>query len=220
MQAKTIRRKTIRKMDNLFDYLIILFFIVSALTSLLKKKKPQNQQDKASEAARKEEIRVKHEQMRQEPGTKTMRRSLDPFDTDVNVFGQPKQTDEKSEVDRYFEEALKKSGQQDTSMQKPVEVDDEFHDATEKKSAQEKVTALTSIKSEYLEAQKRRSLEDRMRDIRQSGIDYDIDELKKETDFRLNTRAAKVKELLKNKQNLREIIIVNELLNKPKALRR
>lgn len=171
-------------MDNIVDYIVIIFFIVSALASLLKKKKTEEQKKMKQPAGphqremKREPIPVKVEQPKRQP--------VDPFE-EIADFLKGHGDKRKSEVDQYFEQAIKKS--------------EEYIRPAQKK--------------EYT------SINDRSRTSRMSKEVKPLESitiLKKE-EYKTNKRARDIRDKLKNPKQIRELIIINEILNKPKALR-
>lgn len=166
-------------MDNIVDYIVIIFFIVSALGSLLKKKSDKKERQKPADmqkdkALRKREAAMKREEVR--------RRPIDPFEEVMDIFtgGQKKS---KSEVDDYFEDAIQKS----EKYLKPVE-----------KVADKRIATRTKA-MEFKPVEKMKKLDNKL--------------------YIINQRAVEIRNKLKNKSDVRELIIINEILNKPKAYR-
>ncbi|MBU1097117.1 MAG: hypothetical protein KKB34_11600 [Bacteroidetes bacterium] len=187
-------------MDNIVEYLVILFFIVSALSSFFKKKQNSKTEPDAEEKPKsKKSIDLgkilfpdeiygdgkpqQDESAQYKYDSADPSKSADPFDESADVYNEhTKYKPQKlSEVDSYFEEAIKRSAQ----------------------SAQTKsYTGRTKTSREI------RKIDEESKTIGSSESEYST---KRRNDIKLK---------LKNTNELRDIIIINEILNKPIALRR
>jgi hypothetical protein len=166
-------------MDNITDYIIIIFFIVSALASLLKKKADQNKTQKQAGETNQQPAKLRVEQKPQH--------TTDPFEDMINILqGREKQV-KVSEVDKYFEDAIKNSG----NYVKPEPKRD----------------------SAYLEKAniKQQKKKDDLQKI------YDNLGVQKQA---FNKKALEIRSRLANRQNIKDAILLNEILSKPKAMRK
>lgn len=94
-------------MDNVVDYLIVLFFIISFLSSVFKKKKKQAQKDVVVQ--NKPIVRRENSKKVIEQKTTTSKKSaFEEIFKAILEVPQPVENP-KSEVDAYFEEAIKNS---------------------------------------------------------------------------------------------------------------
>ncbi len=197
--------------SNLFEYLIIIFFIVSALQSLFGKKKKQKQQQQR-----------RQRQTSGQAGTPTPRKEQSPEsakDVLEEMFGLkfPDQEEEKqTKIPSDTETSVLDPAENNETTWRPEE---EFEDSLgietiryedrseEKPSYQEEM--------EELERKAERAkhtlseLPDKIEVVEVSGASKESKLL-----------AAKIKRTIREPETLREYILVSELLNKPKALRR
>ncbi|PKL89132.1 MAG: hypothetical protein CVV23_06885 [Ignavibacteriae bacterium HGW-Ignavibacteriae-2] len=187
-------------MDNIVEYLVILFFIVSALSSFFKKKPTSNteQNDGEKQKSKKsidlgkilfpDEIygtdkpeQDKSARYKYDSGDPS--KSADPFDESADVYNEHAQykPQKLSEVDSYFEEAIKRSAQsaQTKSYTRRIKT------SRESRNDDEEPKTIGSLESKYT--------------------------IKRRNDIKLK---------LKNTNELRDLIIINEILNKPIALRK
>ncbi len=171
-------------MDNIVDYLVILFFIISGLASLLKKKKTEENQKAQRQGTNSEPrpVERRRPQLQQKPA----KRPVDPFEEISDMIRQ-NVGKKKSEVDQYFEQAIKESEQNLPPVQK-------------KKYA---------------------SIDERSRTNRMAAENKQLKDLEvlKKAESTINKRAREIRDKLKDVNQVRELIIINEILNKPKALR-
>lgn len=98
-------------MDSIVDYLIVLFFIISFLSSVFKKKKKQ--MAKADQAQLRPVVEVKKQYMPKknvvaQKNTSVAKPSFENMLKAMLQVPEPVE-EQKSEVDAYFEEAMKKS---------------------------------------------------------------------------------------------------------------
>lgn len=101
-------------MDNIVDYLIVLFFIISFLSSVFKKKKKQAQKDLIGQnkpIARKE---TSNEVVKQK-STSSSKSAFEEIFKAILEVPEPVEAP-KSEVDEYFEEAIKNSAMIESGM--------------------------------------------------------------------------------------------------------
>lgn len=185
-------------MENIGDYIIILFFIVSAIASLIKKKKKpeENQEDtSAGDSTGK-------------PGTN------DPFE-ETSVIFEKGGEDELSEVDRYFEEAIKKSRKSETQSHGYNEPD-----ISASEEAIFKNSEVSQKLNEYASKFSEKSHAERMQDIRSTAYKDYLLEKKSQDKKRLNNSAQRIIDRLNSPRDLKDIILFNEVINKPVALRR
>jgi len=178
-------------MDNLFELLIFFFVIYSVISALMGKKKQQNTGKKIPQRY---------------PGDAQTKTSPHPSPQDIFEemlgFKIPKDEDE------YQNTATQTSGS--TIYEMPsIDYD-------------------TDLKVEYKDLETEQKIPD---------VDFDkltveqIDAIKKKEEIEqnlesyklpshANERAAKIRQKLKNPFSFREIFMISEILNKPKALRR
>lgn len=169
-------------MDNIVDYLVIIFFVVSAIASMFKKKKKQQPQKQGTQKSQSQTQTLKAKQPQVAKQT-----YKDPFEEISEMLRQPKpKTEKKSEVDLYFEDAIQKSK------------------ATKQVSQKEKTS---------------RTIESRQAQQKINTAADDLKELEKSKES-VHKRLNKIQQKLKRKTDIRELIIFNEILGKPKALRR
>jgi hypothetical protein len=206
-------------MDNIFDYIVIIFFVVSAIASLLKKKKKALEEDSGdTQTGQQPAQRTPSPQVRSIPSQKPVQaqklKVLDPFeefDPFINrkaeeSYPQEKKASKfqefKSEVDNYFEEALKKS----------MEAEKGIPQAPARRSNER-------IKAERVPPGRSRTKtkSDTSRSTGKKGSIMDVD---RENLHMENKRATDIRERVKNTTELRNLIVISEILQKPKALRR
>lgn len=165
-------------MDNIVDYLVVLFFIISFLTSIFKKKK------KTSEAIS-EDKSLKTQN--QNPNIVEKKKAASPFQDFFNSINEEivkaKAEVSRSEVDEYYEDAMLKSADAREFVE-PLPA---------KKTPKDK--AGITIKS-YHES------------LRQAKEKHE------------SKKAKEIRNRLKQNTSMRDFIIINEILGKPKALQR
>ncbi|MEN8193281.1 MAG: hypothetical protein ABFS12_10725 [Bacteroidota bacterium] len=105
-------------MDNIVDILIILFFVISFLSSIFKKKK-KLQKNKAEALKSKPVIEHSHREAKV-PKPQSSSQDKSALEDILKSFLQvPEPVEEtKSEVDAYFEEAMRKSALMETKEEK------------------------------------------------------------------------------------------------------
>ncbi len=200
-------------MDNIFEYIIILFFIISALSSAFKKK-PKAKQKEPEQRQAQSPGKSRH----QEPADEEESFS---FEDIFEIRGSKKQKpndpfEERSEVDRYFEEALKRS---QTGKQKVENKENEFLDPAKQK-IEKKEREYGQFDQYVLGRYSSKSVEERMEAIRNAAkADYAKDKIENEKKTAAGFEHTVLKRL-KNKKDLRDAVILNEVLGKPRALRR
>ena len=178
-------------MDNLFELLIFFFVIYSILTPILNKKKRQNTERKVPQRY--------------------------PGDVKKNTPPQPSPRD-------IFEEMLGfKIPKSEDEYRNPVPPSSRSNN-----SEMPSIDYDTDLKVEY---------EDLETDRKMPDIDFDkltstqIEEIKKKEEAQqslgiyksaksLNKKTIEIKQKLSNPSSFREIFLMSEILNKPKALRR
>jgi len=174
-------------MDNIVDYLVVLFFIISFLSSIFKKKKPVNANSK-NEALKPKNLKRNE--------VKKVRIS-NPFEDFVksvsNEFEKVKENSRSSEVDDYYEKAMRKSVEFELSDKK-IYHQTEF---VEPNSAKTIIKPNESISSQS----------------------YDKS-LKKNRERHESKKAKDIRNSLMQPNSIKNFIIMNEILGKPKALQR
>lgn len=182
-------------MDNFFDYIIIIFFIVGAIVSLLRSKK-KKEAEAQKRAAGSEEPDVPTQRAASEQVAAQKRKVLDPFEE--KEYEQEKQSysfqDFTSEVDNYFEAALKKSQEAESGAAQPV--------------AKSQTTVVSQARPKPAEKPDVSLKESTIVDIHdQQGKVH-------------NERTENIRRKIRNTTELRELILISEILNKPKAMRK
>jgi len=180
-------------MENIVDYLIVLFFIISFLSSFFKKKKKPIA--KSSKATQQPVVELQKEKVREEkpvenkpqPQKKSALEEILKAMLEVPQPIEEKVEEEKSEVDAYFEEALKNS----TMM--------------EEESYYKETQPVEQTPKETIEYQENQN----------TYLNTILENHKKHT----NQKAMKIKNDLLNSQKLKEYLVMNEILGKPLALR-
>jgi len=174
-------------MDNIVDYLVVLFFIISFLSSIFKKKKPTNAN--AKNGALKTENQIQKVEVKA--------KISNPFESFVNSINnelvKAKEDDYRSEVDEYYEKAMSKS----------VESDSSNKNIYQQKEFIEPITLKESIKHEETI-----SIKSYAKSIQQNKARHESKKAK-------NIRAS-----LMQPNSIKNFIVINEILGKPKALQR
>ncbi|MCK5086223.1 MAG: hypothetical protein KAQ90_01830 [Melioribacteraceae bacterium] len=181
-------------MDNIVDYLVILFFIITFLASAFKKKKKNDAKLVEQQSRERVLDNLDSEQESRKSVKPREQKAINPLEEffKFQTIIQPEPQKPKSEVDAYFEEALKRSAELEASKEKKE---------------------LRSIKSDEINLEAHRKVREKSRSDFAKLNQMDIDK-------RTNKRAIEIKEKFKNSNTIRDFIIVQEILNKPKALRR
>lgn len=179
-------------MENLVDYLIVLFFVISFLSSFFKKKK-KTVSTTANSAKQHPAAKLQRENVRENKiavnGNRTKKKS--PFEDILKSMlevPEPAAVKEKSEVDAYYDEALKNSAMMEKGMYKEetsVVEDTSLRAGIEFQENQN--TYLNTIKEHH----------------KKNG----------------NKKAMKIRKDLFNDQTIKKYIIMSEILGKPMALR-
>ena len=106
-------------MDNIIDYLVVIFFVVSFLSSLFKKKKKKPVQPKGNETPKRinrERVPVKTE------------KASNPFDEFFKSLNEELVVEKKnvtrSEVDEYYEQALQNSDNSESVVESSSSLSD------------------------------------------------------------------------------------------------
>ncbi|MDZ7763530.1 MAG: hypothetical protein U5K00_03770 [Melioribacteraceae bacterium] len=202
--------------SNLFEYLIIIFFIVTALQSMFGKKKKQRKQQEQREQQRRQESypqRSTHSSTQKERGQES------PKDIFEEMFGfklpDEKEKQTKTPSDRETE-VLDPAKNNETTWRPEEEYEDSigietvrYADTEDKKSYkyQEKMAALER------KAEKSKRMIDRL------PAKMEVVEVGGPT-VEQKRLAERIKNTVRDPETLREYILVSELLNKPRALRR
>ena len=125
-------------MDNIVDYLIVLFFIISFLSSVFRKKKKQA--EKEGKIIQQPIVELKRDDVQKnnvvaKKSTSTNKNSFEDMLKAMLQVPEPVQ-EQKSEVDAYYEEAMKRSSVMTTKKESLIPASDESHQvkSTVKKS--------------------------------------------------------------------------------------
>ena len=171
-------------MDNIVDYLVVLFFVISFLSSIFKKKKTNEKNSSENKKQLQNDKRVASTQM------KRASNPLDDFFKSINEEFQQTQTKEtRSEVDEYFEKAMQKSAEA-RDIYKPTEF--KVPIPFESLSKTQDTIAIKSYK----------------------------DSVKLNQEKHESKKAKAIRNNLKQNSSIKNFIIMNEILGKPKALQR
>ncbi len=181
-------------MDDIIQIIVILFFILSAFSGIFKKKKQQRQ-----------------EMEKKTPSPKpSSKKTKDVFE---ELFGVKFPEEEESQV-------------QTASYEKPIsketwDPESEFSEKTytpQQKSTIEK--KKPKIESQYKPTWQQVNYDKLSRsDIKDLEKDSNLIEKVKNKVF-VNQKALEIKNKLDSQNTIREFILISEILNKPKALRR
>jgi len=173
-------------MDNIVDYLVVLFFIVSFLSSIFKKKKA-----KANTEVDTQKQTIEKPTAIEKKSTGNI---FDSFIKSVNdELEKAKQETARSEVDEYYEQAMRKS------VENEVSINNSYR------------------QSEYIEplmAKKKKSEKEKI------AIKSYSDSLKLMKEKHESKKAKEIRNSLRQSNSIKNFIIVNEILGKPKALQR
>ena len=125
-------------MDNIVDYLIVLFFIISFLSSVFRKKKKQAEKEgkiKQQPIAELKRDDVQKNNVIAKKSTSANKNSFEDILKAMLQVPEPVQ-EQKSEVDAYYEEAMKRSSVMTTKKESLIPASEESHrvKATIKKS--------------------------------------------------------------------------------------
>ncbi len=125
-------------MDNIVDYLIVLFFIISFLSSVFRKKKKQA--EKEGKIKQQPIVELKRDDVQKnnvvaKKSTSTNKNSFEDMLKAMLQVPEPVQ-EQKSEVDAYYEEAMRKSEIIKTEKESLIPASEESHQvqSTVKKS--------------------------------------------------------------------------------------
>lgn len=173
-------------MDNIVDYLVVLFFVISFLSSIFKKKKVKDKSvDDTQNNAKENSAVVKNKS------------TLNLFDTFVKSVNEElvrsKEEVARSEVDEYYEQAMRKSIENEVTSNSRYSQNEYIEPAMAKKAKLAK--DAISIKS------------------------Y-TDSLKLMKEKHESKKAKEIRTSLKQPNSIKNFIIVSEILGKPKALQR
>lgn len=103
-------------MDNIVDYLVVLFFIVSFLSSIFKKKKTNEKNLKENKKAK-----TTNNQKVAPVLAKRSTNALEDFFKSINEEMQPTKVNvSRSEVDEYYEEAMQNSASTSYDFREPI----------------------------------------------------------------------------------------------------
>ncbi|VAX15304.1 hypothetical protein MNBD_IGNAVI01-1940 [hydrothermal vent metagenome] len=180
-------------MENIVDYLIVLFFVISLLSSFFKKKKRSSiqtvktkQSRSAMEMQRNNARGIKP--IEQKGPSQKKGSSFDNILKAMLEVPEPV-VKEKSEVDAYYEEALKNSAMMEEGTNK------EETDSVVKNSS-------LSASIEY-----------------QKNQNTYLSTLQEHHKKHINKKAMKIRKDLRNNQTIKDYIVMGEILGKPMALR-
>lgn len=195
-------------MDNLFEYLIILFFIFSILQSFLGKKKKQQQQ------------RQQHSQTTSST-TSTSKEKRQESTSDIleQLFGlkipEESKSPSRSSSDRNAE-VLDPVGYHETTWNPEEDYEDSIGIETVRYSKKRSEAKQT----EFIDPVK--SLEKKISDAKKSMAklpdSIEVEELS-ESEYS-SSFVKNIRKKIANPESIREYILVSEILNKPKAHRR
>jgi len=140
-------------MDSIVDYLIVLFFIISFLSSVFKKKKKQIAKEEDKKQRPIAEMQIENAQKNKIVSEKSKTVNKPSFENILKAMLQvPEPTeDQKSEVDAYYEEALKKSAIINHEKESLIPATDESHRVliNEDKSSSY-IDAMKKIKKKHI----------------------------------------------------------------------
>ncbi len=116
-------------MDNIVDYLIVLFFIISFLSSVFRKKKKQA--EKEGKIKQQPIVELKRDDVQKnnvvaKKSTSTNKNSFEDMLKAMLQVPEPVQ-EQKSEVDAYYEEAMRKSEIIKTEKESLIPASEESH---------------------------------------------------------------------------------------------
>jgi len=116
-------------MDNIVDYLIVLFFIISFLSSVFRKKKKQA--EKEGKIKQQPIVELKRDDVQKnnvvaKKSTSTNKNSFEDMLKAMLQVPEPVQ-EQKSEVDAYYEEAMKRSSVMTTKKESLIPASEESH---------------------------------------------------------------------------------------------
>lgn len=205
-------------MDNFFDYIVILFFVVTAIASFIKSKK-KKEQEKQQQASSPEVQRIPTQRTETEPVKSEKQTVIDPFE-ETELFGGGKQKEQayqqekqsykfqdfKSEVDKYFEEALMKSQEAEKVTQSSEEGPVRRSDLYEAGSSISQPQPLPKPPPDSIPHSS----------FKKSAI---VD-IHTQQGIISNKRAHDIRKRIRNTYELRDLIVISEILGKPKALRK
>lgn len=201
-------------MDNLFDILFILFVIFSFLAPLFTKKKDKGSSSPAPSSSRNESSQNSNEDLLSE-----LERMFygDEKDSEPEVTAaEPKNEQYRSQNNREYKSTTGDYGyeaQQDFRKKIP-EKPKEFVGSLKGSTVYDKFQGREFI--DPAEAYKKRKQKEAQIDEMTRHLDNSVS-LK--TDI-FSGRSARIIDHIRNPEKLRDYIIIQELLNKPKALRR
>jgi hypothetical protein len=191
-------------MDNIVDYLIAGFFIISFLASIFKKKKVKETSGKNVKP-----ISVSGQQRVPERKAKA-KSPFDDFFKAINVeLANAKKEVSHSEVDEYYEEAMQNSD----SAELPDQESSKLTYQESSKLAYQEASKLTKSSlqiSEVESAEKESAI----------SIKSYSDSVQYTKGQHESSKAKDIKNKLLKTDSIKEFIIVNEILGKPKALQR
>ena len=135
-------------MDNIGDYLIVLFFVLSFLSSVLKKKKKQGNSNNSGEHIGEVPLQKR---VPNKPIVQKKQNALENFFNALNEE-QKAETKPASEVDIFFENAFKNSESDNNNLPKPTNNSYEHEvnkHVTPKKDEIEKPLSAPAKRTEY-----------------------------------------------------------------------
>jgi hypothetical protein len=183
-------------MDNIVDYLIAGFFIISFLSSIFRKKKVKGTSDKNVKP-------ISDSGQQRVPERKAKAKS--PFDDFFKAINEElantKQEVSRSEVDEYYEEAMQNSDSAELTYQESSKL--AYQEAS-------KLTKSSLQISEVESAEKESAI----------SIKSYSDSVQFTKGQHESSKAKDIKNKLLKTNSIKEFIIVNEILGKPKALQR
>ena len=187
-------------MDNILEYIVFIFFLISILNGIFGKKKKQQEQ-KRKAAAQSDEL--------QQKPVPTQRKKKDTQEILEELFGL-KIPEQKPETANPKVQQFKLQGEKKQYIEEESSWDPEEEFGTVFKKTKERPKYEPKV---YKMPEKFVSTEG---NIRASEKYHSFDEPKL---VRENSRKREIKAMFKDPKTIRDYIIVQELLNEPKAFR-
>jgi hypothetical protein len=185
-------------MDNIIEYIVFIFFLISILNGIFgKKKKKQQQADKDSQTVRQQRV-PESESQEKKPAQNILE----------ELFGLKMPSESSPSQERYDAFNTKDSKSRDYQKESswdPEEDYDDYFTKTLKKA--------TPAISEFKAPKSILKLDDKIPGLK------NIPAFEQNIPVKENLRRKNIKSKLKDPKSLRDYIIVQELLNEPKAFR-
>jgi len=183
-------------MDNIVDYLIAGFFIISFLASIFKKKKVKENADKNVKP-----LTVDGQQRVPERKAKAKSPFDDFFKAINEELANAKKEVSRSEVDEYYEEAMQNSDSAELSYQEASKKT--YQEASKLTKSSIQISEVESTEKEH--------------EISIKSYSNSVQDTKAQHE---SSKAIEIKSRLLETESIKEFIIMNEILGKPKALQR